>query len=359
LDNTEKECKSYQCKLSVNERTIDFLKDITNFKQEINWINGTENRLNCESLFNLYPNYLVLDNDYFTQKIFYDKIDRVEFSNNMSGLFGNAITLILGSNHKIFLNISNMKNNEFYDLKDELIEKVKNPPILGRNEILKVINCIVIEKLETLYKSDNITSLKKDISSLNKTVFEENGVFIIFDNHLKIENAIFIQEFPYSLIKNIDITDELINLLLDNNETITLKFNINEELTDELKNKIQKNITNPPNFSTKEIHNRVTSNPVAQVNSFGETNNLPNNTIVINKKSNALCFILNLLFCGAGYAYVDHWLRFIISFFIIWPILIFIGFATFMIPPILYWLYVVVNSNSMVNEYNKRILNNS
>ena len=349
----EKEYKIYKCKLTVSEPTVYFLEDYIDFKAEINWIKGMEKRLNCESSFYVYPNYLVLDNSYFTLKIWYNTIMDVELIDNMSVLFGKAITLIFESNNRIYLNIS-IDDDAWNDLKSELIEKVKNPPFLGQNEILKVINCKIIEKLETLYKSDNITSLKKDVSSLNKTVFEENGVFIIYDNHLKIENAIFIQEFSYSLIKNIELKDESIIFILDNDESITLNFKVDEELTDELKNKILENVVNPPYFNPNETHNQITNNSIAQVNSPTNANNLSNNT-VLNKKSNAVCFILNLFFCGAGYAYVGKWGRFLLSFFIIWPIVILIGFATFMIPPILYWIYVVINSNSMVDKYNEGI----
>ena len=354
MNMIEKECKGYKCKLTVSESTVYFLKENMNLKSEIKWITAWGKKLNCESYFYVYPNHLVLDNNYFTLKIFYNKISDVEFNNNMGVLFGNAITLRFGLNYAIYLNISNIKENEFDVLKSEITEKVKNPPFLGNNEILKVINCIIIEKLETLYKSDNITSFKKDVSSLNKTVFEETGVFIIYDNHLKIENAIFIQEFSYSLIKNIELKDESIIFILDNDESITLNFKVDEELTDELKNKILDNVVNPPYFNPNETHNQITNNSIAQVNSPTNANNLSNNT-VLNKKSNAVCFILNLFFCGAGYAYVGKWGRFLLSFFIIWPIVILIGFATFMIPPILYWIYVVINSNSMVDKYNEGI----
>ena len=90
------------------------------------------------------------------------------------------------------------------------------------------LNCHTIEKLDSLYRLEEYTIFKQDITSLNKSKFEENGVIIINEEYIRIENIYYLQNFPYSIIKEIKTTNDttpIWNIKLNNNETIIVHFN--------------------------------------------------------------------------------------------------------------------------------------
>ena len=91
---------------------------------------------------------------------------------------------------------------------------INNPPHIADNNVKKVFNAKIIEKLDTIYKLTEITQFKQDISYLNQSSFEEDGLFVIYDHMIKVENKYFIQEFPYRIMKSFGLVDELYELEL-------------------------------------------------------------------------------------------------------------------------------------------------
>lgn len=222
--------------------------------------------------------------------------------------------------------------------------------------LIKVFNTKIMETLVSLYKLDEFVHFKVDINNLNDSLFDEKGLFVVYDSFIKFENKFFIQEFPFRIIKSFKLVNELYELELNNNHVIKFEFD-GEGLDEFYVNLINDKLNNPAvmvqnNFSTSSqpISQNQMLNP--QNNQYNQQNQMYNQPMVINQKSAAFAFILNLLFLGAGYAYVNKWGRFLLTFFIIWPILIFIGFFTFMIPTFIFWIYVVLNTNTLVNKYN-------
>lgn len=171
---------------------------------------------------------------------------------------------------------------------------------------------------------------------------------------IKVENKYFIQEFPYRIMKSFRLVDELYELELNNN--IVIKFKFENPLNEYYVNLINENINRPPVVLNNNIPTNAQVIPQNQLSNF--QNNQFNQQIQynqppVNQKSGAITFILNLLLLGAGYAYVDKWGRFLLTFFILWPIFVGIGLFTFFIPSILFWFYVVINTNTLVNKYNR------
>ncbi len=86
-----------------------------------------------------------------------------------------------------------------------------------------------------MYKLSEITFFKQDISFLNTLAFKEKGVLIIYTDHLKIENALFIQEISFNIIKSFETFDEKHVITLIYGEKIILEFDDINQFNNELK----------------------------------------------------------------------------------------------------------------------------
>lgn len=267
---------------------------------------------------------------------------------NFCNVCGN--TLIMKQNTYLGTK-SNIRSNNNMPNANNL---VNNPPTIAYQNVKKVFNTKIIEQLDSIYKLTEITQFKQDISYLNLSSFEEDGLFVIYDHMIKVENKYFIQEFPYRIMKSFRLVDELYELELNNN--ILIKFKFENPLCDYYVDLINENINKPPVVLNNAMATNsyvIPQNQVSALQNNQFNQQIQNNQRPVKQKSGALAFILNLLFLGAGYAYVDKWGRFLLTFFILWPIFILVGLVTLFIPPILLWIYVVINTNTLVNKYNK------
>jgi len=141
-------------------------------------------------------------------------------------------------------------------------------------------NCTITENIDTIYRLEDYTILKEDISSLNKKNIEENGLIIINKEYVRIESKYCIQNFPYHLIKEIKTTNEqsqIWNITLNNGETITIYFNSTDENIEESKKFIIQNINKSRRYKSQ---NNSTNNN--QPNNY----NLNNKTSGIDKIKN-------------------------------------------------------------------------
>ena len=342
----------FNVKLTTNQSNMDYLNDFTTLKTYINpnSFNGPIN----DTEFYVYPDYILLNNNMFTQKILYNMINDITVYNQMGSIFGNVLHIVLKSGTNLALNLGNIEKNQLSSLVNDIEHLINNPPHIADNNVKKVFNAKIIEKLDTIYKLTEITQFKQDISYLNQSSFEEDGLFVIYDHMIKVENKYFIQEFPYRIMKSFRLVDELYELELNNN--IVIKFKFENPLNEYYVNLINENINRPPvvlnnNIPTNAQVTPQNQGPAFQNNQFNQQ--IQYNQPPVNQKSGAIAFILNLLLLGAGYAYVDKWGRFLLTFFILWPIFVGIGLFTFFIPSILFWFYVVINTNTLVNKYNR------
>lgn len=89
-------------------------------------------------------------------------------------------------------------------------------------------NIVIEETINTVYFLENQSQFKQDISSLNKSSFEENGIIVIYADYIRIENSLFTQNIEYNMIKNfISEESKVWEIYLKNNEVIKLTFEEN------------------------------------------------------------------------------------------------------------------------------------
>ena len=94
-------------------------------------------------------------------------------------------------------------------------------------------NILIEETINTVYYLEHQSQFKQDISSLNKSSFEENGIIVIYADYIRIENSLFTQNIGYNMIKDL-ISEEsnVWKILLKNNEEIKLTFEDNAQNLD-------------------------------------------------------------------------------------------------------------------------------
>lgn len=105
------------------------------------------------------------------------------------------------------------------------------------------LNTVIEENLNTVFYLEKYGNFKQDLSTLNKTKFNENGIIILDKNVIRIENAFFVQNIPFNLITTIEAnesTDYFWSILLENNEKILLRFTDNSSTIKENFNILQK-----------------------------------------------------------------------------------------------------------------------
>lgn len=94
-------------------------------------------------------------------------------------------------------------------------------------------NVLIEETINTVYYLESQSHFKQDISSLNKSTFEENGIIIIYDDYIRIENSLFVQNIEFYRIKEIISQQSKVwKILLKNNEEILLTFDENAQNID-------------------------------------------------------------------------------------------------------------------------------
>lgn len=88
-------------------------------------------------------------------------------------------------------------------------------------------NVMIEESINTIYFLEDKSYFKQDISSLNQSNFEENGIVVVNEDFLRIENSLFIQTLELNMIKTFTFDENIWEIELKNNEVIKLTFDEN------------------------------------------------------------------------------------------------------------------------------------
>ena len=104
----------FNVKLTTNQSNMDYLNDFTTLKTYINpnSFNGPIN----DTEFYVYPDYILLNNNMFTQKILYNMINNITVYNQMGSIFGNVLHIVLKSGTNLALNLGNIEKNQLSSL---------------------------------------------------------------------------------------------------------------------------------------------------------------------------------------------------------------------------------------------------
>jgi len=175
------------------------------------------------------------------------------------------------------------------------------------------LNCTIIENINTIYRLEEFTRFKKDISSLNKNSFDEKGLIIIYEDYIKIENEYYLHNIQYDNLKEIKIINNntnFWNLIFKNDEEISIEFNSNDKIIENSGNYInQKIINSHTNINSQNKYN-LNNNNHRYYNSTNNSQQFTNKNVKTKNKETAI--ILHLILPGLGYAYLDKIPKFII-----------------------------------------------
>lgn len=238
--------------------------------------------------------------------------------------------------------------------------------------VLLNINVPVTENKNMLHTLAQQTILKQDVSQLETINVSEDSTFTVYEDHICIDNHIFTQNIPYSMIgtvlmkENNSIFEKIdqnsimttVEILLRNNSNILLSFKQHEknsafQVYNLMLPRVQ-NLTynSPENMNSQYAPN---NNSYTRQNSNYNANNpqYPNNYHPpTGQKSVLIAIILHVIIAGLGYAYVDKWDKFIIVFISI----IICGFLWFLLLPLLgiivIWVYALIDTIRLVEKYN-------
>lgn len=253
----------------------------------------------------------------------------------------------------------------------QTFEELSNPLSFPQS-----FNCTIIENVNTLYSFERFIHFKQDITSMNKSKFDQEGLSIIYDNSIRIENIYYSQNIPFYIIKEIEqnIDDSYSwNIKLNNDEMIIIKFDSKDNLKENLYKYISKMISmasdpinnyqsniapvNNNNQVSHQFSNYPTNQQNPPMNQFNQPINNGfnqyNQNIPRNEKSVVVLVILHLILIGLGYAYVDKWGKFLAVLFCA---LICVFTIYLLIPAlimIILWIYALFDGISMVEKYNR------
>ena len=116
---------------------------------------------------------------------------------------------------------------------------------ISNNNYPITLNVLIEETINTVYYLENQSTFKQDISSLNKSSFTENGIIVIYEDYIRIENSLFTQNLTFNMIKEL-ISEEsnVWSILLENNDKIRLTVDNNASNLDYILSVIQYKINN-------------------------------------------------------------------------------------------------------------------
>lgn len=239
------------------------------------------------------------------------------------------------------------------------------------DSILLNISTTVVENKNLLYQLNNQTTLKQDISDVQTINISQPSNLLFYENYLIIDNSLYNQNIPFNMIQYVMFKnqDNLFNkfgenkvitleIMLFNGSNIILEFPEHDQNTaHQVYNTIIPRLNNQnfnQNYASGDNVEFQQNYNVNNQNSYNNQPTFPNNYQTIPKeKSVLIAIILHLFLTGLGYAYVDKWDKFIITFVATWICI----FLTFLIIPIFIalgiWLYSLIDTIKMVERYNR------
>ncbi|MBQ6218281.1 MAG: hypothetical protein IJH55_07045 [Romboutsia sp.] len=269
------------------------------------------------------------------------------------------------------------KFNEAFNYINERIPKeVKNSNKITfenqteKKQVLLNINVRVTENKNLLTSLAQQTNLKQNLNYTEKINITELSNFIVYSDSISIDNPVYSQTLPLSMIVNISLKENnsiieqiqqsdvkhTVEILLSNNSNIVLEFNeLETNYAFQVYNTILPRLQHQ-NISAEQVNYNQQQNQYQNNNQQFQNNNInyPNNYQPrVNQKNVIVAIILHILLCGLGYVYIGKLDKFIIAL-----VVIFICFLTaiFIIPLILgivLWFYFLFDTIKLVEKYNQ------
>lgn len=262
-------------------------------------------------------------------------------------------------------------NNCDFDL-TEAVNFIQDKLVIKDYNFPQVFNCTISESLTTIYRLEDKISFKKDISSLNTNTINENGLLIVYENFIRIDNIYFNQNIHLKDINDFKVNDDGYSwqIILNDTETINLLFTSEEgEINKILAYLIMvKNLMNNTLFMGY-VEGIIDNQPIKNGSvDFSHYKNMNNTN---KEKSVFVSVILHFLFPGLGYIPINHFrdcigsiigfafLFYFRNIFLIsnsFTILNYREIQYYMLFIIaIFWICVLFDTIKSVNRYNEQI----
>ena len=294
--------------------------------------------------------------------ITFDNIQRLHLN-------GKNLEIFLIHGEVVNLVIIDDENNPFSNAYNFIQSKIGSEEKYAayRQEVLLNLNVPVTENKNLLYYLANETMLKQNLNFIQRFNIYEQSNILIFNDHIFIDNNVFSQNIPYSMMKNITFNDNnplfnksdqnsimcTVEIFLFNGSNIVFNFKEYEKnIAYQLYNMNYQNTQYNPNMqqNTNQYNQQNTNYNQQNPNYNPYTNNYQ---VQRNQKSVLIAIILHLLLVGLGYGYIGKW----DNFFIILAVSFICLIISFLIIPIfiliIVWFYALINTIHLVERYNK------
>ena len=316
--------------------------------------------------------------------ITFDNIQRLHLN-------GKNLEIFLIHGEVVNLVIIDDENNPFSNAYNFIQSKIGSEEKYAayRQEVLLNLNVPVTENKNLLYYLANETMLKQNLNFIQRFNIYEQSNILIFNDHIFIDNNVFSQNIPYSMMKNITFNDNNplfnksdqnsimcpVEIFLFNGSNIVFNFkeyekNIAYQLYNMILPKIQNHFTQNntqqhSNYNMNYQNTQYNPNMQQNTNQYNQQNTnynqqnpnynpyTNNYQVQRNQKSVLIAIILHLLLVGLGYGYIGKW----DNFFIILAVSFICLIISFLIIPIfiliIVWFYALINTIHLVERYNK------